>query len=155
MRLATYFCIIFLIALFVNTSYLFAQNSLDTINSQIDSVYSPSNFTTYQINDRYSDPFSSLFSNNAYNLNTSLLRLSSKYDTSRVFYLEEKLGSLNYRPSIAIPFNSYDKFNTKKQVKEYFRDKSLSLDGESTLKSSRLIPKIYIPESLDLSLIHI
>ncbi len=132
-----------------NCSFLFAQNNVDSINNKIDTVYSPTNFTTYQLKDRFSDPFSSLFSNNAYNINSSLIKLSSKYDTSGVFYLEEKIGSLNYRPSISIPFNSYDKFNTRKQVKEYFRDKSLSLDGESTLKSGRLIPKIYIPESLD------
>ena len=132
-----------------NCSFLFAQNNVDSINNEIDTVYSPTNFTTYQLKDRFSDPFSSLFSNNAYNINSSLIKLSSKYDTSGVFYLEEKIGSLNYRPSISIPFNSYDKFNTRKQVKEYFRDKSLSLDGESTLKSGRLIPKIYIPESLD------
>ena len=117
MRLATHFCIFFVIALLADSSYLFSQNNTDSIKSEVDSVYYPTNFTTYQINDRYSDPFSSLFSNNAYNLNTSLLKLSSKYDTSRVFYLEEKLGSLNYRPSIAIPFNSYDRYNTKNRLK--------------------------------------
>ena len=104
-----------MIIAFSNCSFLFAQNNIDSINNEIDTVYSPTNFTTYQLKDRFSDPFSSLFSNNAYNINSSLIKLSSKYDTSGVFYLEEKIGSLNYRPSISIPFNSYDKFNTSKK----------------------------------------
>ena len=114
MRQARYFYIFFLIIASSNCSFLFAQNNVDSINNEIDTVYSPTNFTTYQLKDRFSDPFSSLFSNNAYNINSSLIKLSSKYDTSGVFYLEEKIGSLNYRPSISIPFNSYDKFNTRK-----------------------------------------
>ena len=95
-----------MIIAFSNCSFLFAQNNIDSINNEIDTVYSPTNFTTYQLKDRFSDPFSSFFSNNAYNINSSLIKLSSKYDTSGVFYLEEKIGSLNYRPSISIPFNS-------------------------------------------------
>lgn len=121
-----------------------------TQSNENDSLkYSPSFFTTYEIKDRYSDPYSSLFSNNSFYLNSSILKIESIYDTSRVFYLSEKIGNLNYRPSIAIPFKSYDDFSTKNEIKEYFRKKSLSLDGENSLESGRLIPKIYISESLD------
>jgi len=112
-------------------------------------IYSPNLFSTYSIKDRYSDPFSSLFSNNPLNFNTSLLKIEAKYDTSRIFYVTEKIGNLDYRPSITLPFDSYDKLNTDREIKEYFKKKSISLDGENTLESGRLIPKIYISESLD------
>lgn len=111
--------------------------------------YTPSFFSTYSIKDRYSDPYSSLFSNNPFDLKSSLIKLGASYDTSRVFYLNEKIGELNFRPSISIPFDSYDNFNTNKEIKEYFKKKSLSLDGENVLESGRLIPKIYISQSLD------
>ena len=134
----------------MSNSSLYSQNGeTDTLKVNDTINYEPSNFSTYTLKDRYSDPYSSLFSNNAYNINTSLIELSSLYDTSGVFYLDEKLGALNYRPSIAVPFNSFDKFSTDKNIKEYFRQKSIGLDGENTLQSGRLIPKIYIPESLD------
>ena len=32
---------------------------------------------------------------------------------------------------------------------EVFKEKSIGLDGENTLESGRLIPKIFIPQSLD------
>mgnify|MGYP001373717828 CR=1 FL=1 len=121
----------------------------DKINLDTTISYSPTFFSSYSLKDRHSDPFSSLFSNNPLNFNTSLLKINSSYDTSRVFYVTEKIGNLDYRPSISIPFDSYDILSTKRNIKEYFRKKSLSLDGENTLESGRLIPKIYISESLD------
>ena len=64
--------------------------------------------------------------------------------------MTEKIGNLDYRPSITLPFDSYDKLNTDREIKEYFKKKSISLKiGENTLESGRLIPKIYISESLD------
>ena len=133
-----------------NYNFLLSQNSeSDSLNVLDTLKYEPTNFTTYSIRDRFSDPYSSLFSNNAYNISSSLINLTSLYDTAGVFYVNEKIGSLNYRPSIAIPFNSYDKYNTDRNIKEYFREKSIGLDGENILESGRLIPKIYIPESLD------
>ena len=147
---STYIYFLISVALALSNSSLYSQNEeIDTLKINDTINYEPSSFSTYKLKDRYSDPYSSLFSNNAYNINTSLIELSSSYDTSGVFYLDEKLGNLNYRPSIAVPFNSFDKFNTDKNIKEYFRQKSISLDGENALQSGRLIPKIYIPESLD------
>ena len=122
------------------------DNKLDQDSTE---SYTPNLFSTYSLKDRYSDPFSSLFSNNPLNFNTSLLKIEAKYDTSRVFYVTEKIGNLDYRPSITLPFDSYDKLNTDREIKEYFKKKSISLDGENTLESGRLIPKIYISESLD------
>ena len=124
--------------------------SRDTIQVYSDSIkYEPSFFSTYELKDRYSDPFSSFSSSNPFNINSSLLKLSSTYDTSNVFNLDEKFGSIRYRPSISIPFSTYDRYNTNKQISDYFQNKSLGLDGENILKSRRLIPKIYIPETLD------
>ena len=122
------------------------DNKLDQDSTE---SYTPNLFSTYSLKDRYSDPFSSLFSNNPLNFNTTLLKIEAKYDTSRVFYVTEKIGNLDYRPSITLPFDSYDKLNTDREIKEYFKKKSISLDGENTLESGRLIPKIYISESLD------
>ena len=139
--------LLILVFLHLNFHNVLAQG--DKLNLDTTISYSPTFFSSYSLKDRHSDPFSSLFSNNPLNFNTSLLKINSSYDTSRVFYVTEKIGNLDYRPSISIPFNSYDKISTKRNIKEYFRKKSLSLDGENTLESGRLIPKIYISESLD------
>ena len=139
---------LFILSLFfLNGITLHSQSSSITLDSLVN--YEPSNFTTYSIKDRFSDPYSSLFSNNAFYLNSSSIELGSTYDTAGVFYLSEKIGNLNYRPSISIPFSSYDNYTTKRDIKEYFKKKSLSLDGDNVLESGRLIPKIYISESLD------
>ena len=82
--------------------------------------YEPSNFTTYSIKDRFSDPYSSLFSNNAFYLNSTSIELGSTYDTAGVFYLSEKIGNLNYRPSISIPFFFFFNYNLKKDIKKFF-----------------------------------
>ena len=139
--------LLIIVFLQINFHNVLAQG--DKLNLDTTISYSPTFFSSYSLKDRHSDPFSSLFSNNPLNFNTSLLKINSSYDTSRVFYVTEKIGNLDYRPSISIPFNSYDKISTKRNIKEYFRKKSLSLDGENTLESGRLIPKIYISESLD------
>ena len=94
------------------------DNKLDQDSTE---SYTPNLFSTYSLKDRYSDPFSSLFSNNPLNFNTSLLKIEAKYDTSRVFYVTEKIGNLDYRPSITLPFDSYDKLNTDREIKEYFK----------------------------------
>ena len=103
--------------------------------------YEPSFFSTFQLKDRYSDPYSNLFSNTAYDINSSILKISSYYDTAKVFFVSEKMGSLYYRPPIGIPFNKFDKYNTDNQIKNYFKEKSIGLDGENTLESGRLFLK--------------
>ena len=139
---------LFILSLFfLNGFNIYSQSSSIKLDSLVN--YEPSNFTTYSIKDRFSDPYSSLFSNNAFYLNSKSIELGSIYDTAGVFYLSEKIGNLNYRPSISIPFSRYDNFTTKRDIKEYFKKKSLSLDGDNVLESGRLIPKIYISESLD------
>ena len=142
-----YFIFIF-IAFASNFSY---SKSLDYDSLLISDTikYEPSFFSTFQLKDRYSDPYSNLFSNTAYDINSSILKISSYYDTAKVFFVSEKMGSLYYRPSIGIPFNKFDKYNTENQIKNYFKEKSIGLDGENTLESGRLIPKIFIPQSLD------
>ena len=142
-----YFIFIF-IAFASNFSY---SKSLDYDSLFISDTikYEPSFFSTFQLKDRYSDPYSNLFSNTAYDINSSILKISSYYDTAKVFFVSEKMGSLYYRPSIRIPFNKFDKYNTDNQIKNYFKEKSIGLDGENTLESGRLIPKIFIPQSLD------
>ena len=142
-----YFICIF-IAFASNFSY---STSLDYDSLLISDTikYEPSFFSTFQLKDRYSDPYSNLFSNTAYDINSSILKISSYYDTAKVFFVSEKMGSLYYRPSIGIPFNKFDKYNTDYQIKNYFKEKSIGLDGENTLESGRLIPKIFIPQSLD------
>ena len=123
----------------------------DKINLDTTISYSPTFFSSYSLKDRHSDPFSSLFSNNPLNFNTSLLKINSSYDTSRVFYVTEKIGNLDYRPSISIPFDSYDILSTKRNIKEYFRKKSLSLDGENTLGVEALSKRFDILGTFDLT----
>ena len=106
---------LFILSLFfLNGITLYSQSSSIKLDSLVN--YEPSNFTTYSIKDRFSDPYSSLFSNNAFYLNSSSIELGSTYDTAGVFYLSEKIGSLDYRPSISIPFSSYDNYTTKREI---------------------------------------
>tara|TARA_B110000438_G_scaffold49528_1_gene50048 strand:+ start:18456 stop:25547 length:7092 start_codon:yes stop_codon:yes gene_type:complete len=138
------------VAFAINSFHSYSKHySYDTLIT-IDTIeYEPSFFSSFQLKDRYSDPYSNLFSNNPYDINTSILELSSLYDTAQVFFVTEKIGKLNYRPSIGIPFDLFDKYNTDNEIKNYFKEKSVGLDGENTLESGRLIPKIFIPQSLD------
>ena len=123
-----YYFFFFLITPFFDKIYS-QEITEDTIQIYSDTIkYEPSFFSTYELKDRYSDPFSSFSSSNPFNINSSMLKLSSSYDTSNVFNVDEKLGSIRYRPSISIPFSSYDRYNTNKQVREYFQNKSLGLD---------------------------
>ena len=105
-----------LLLFFLDGLSLFSQSS----SQKIDSVtnYEPTSFTTYSLKDRFSDPYSSLFTNNPFYLNSSSIELGSIYDTAGVFYLSEKIGNLNYRPSISIPFSSYDRYTTNINLKE-------------------------------------
>ena len=64
--------------------------------------YSPTLFSSYSLKDRYSDPFSNLFSNNPLNFNTSLIKINASYDTSRVFNVSEKIGNLDYSAGIIL-----------------------------------------------------
>ena len=93
-----------------NCSFLFAQNNVDSINNEIDTVYSPTNFTTYQLKDRFSDPFSSLFSNNAY-----------KYDTKNNYFSKGKTIALKYHKpynKILTKLGAKLIFSSNKSVKE-------------------------------------
>ena len=101
--------------------------------------YEPSFFSTFQLKDRYSDPYSNLFSNTAYDINSSILKISSYYDTAKVFFVSEKMGSLYYRPPIGIPFNKFDKYNTDNQIKNYFKEK---IDAGETLSVDELANRL-------------
>ena len=73
-----------------NYNFLLSQNSESDSVTVFDTLkYEPTNFTTYSIRDRFSDPYSSLFSNNAYNISSSLINLTSSYDTAGVFYVND------------------------------------------------------------------
>ena len=126
--MSQYFKVFYILVLF-HLKYL--PLSSQSIDLKEDSIiqYNPSFFSTYSIKDRYSDPYSSLFSNNPFDINSSLLKLGASYDTARVFYINEKMGELNFRPSISIPFDSYDSYNTNKEIKEYFIDGSERTEG--------------------------
>ena len=77
---------VFCILVLLHLKYL--SLSSQSIDLKEDTIvkYTPSFFSTYSIKDRYSDPYSSLFSNNPFDLNSSLLKIRASYDTSRVFF---------------------------------------------------------------------
>ena len=121
--------------------------------------YKSSKKPTFQSRYRFGNPFS--FQNSKSSL---LLKDPSKLDmqvhfnlatdttvqNSKISYsLYEKLGKLDFRPASYMTFNDYNTYNNSQLNKNYFKDRSSSLDKESAVSGRNLIPRIYISPIFD------
>lgn len=112
--------------------------------------YSPSRRPIYRPKDRYGDPFSSQSSNSPLLLDDpSSLQLDVEIDTGMNYTIYEKIGDLNYRPTSSMSFQEFKQYQERQQLKDYWKNRSSGLDGESAVSGRNLIPPIYISPIFD------
>ncbi|MCV9388121.1 T9SS outer membrane translocon Sov/SprA [Reichenbachiella ulvae] len=127
-----------------------AQQNPPPDSTQQSQGYEPSFRPTYQQRDRYGDPFSNSQSSSPLLMDgPSNLELEVEMDSSMNYTIQEKVGALNYRPRSTMTFEQFQEYQDAQIKKQYWKDRSAGLDGESPVSGRRLIPKIYISPVFD------
>ena len=116
----------------------------------LDKPYEPSKRPTYIPQDRFGDPF--IFQPSISPLllqDPSNLQMRIEIDTANDYTIYEKIGETDYRPTSIMTFEEFQKYQEEKMIMEYWRNRSVGLDGESAVSGRRLIPPIYISPVFD------
>ncbi len=134
-----------------SASFLAQDTSrLDSADSVANLPYEPSKQPTFQPTDRFGDPFSNRTSKSPLVLqDPASLKLDVEIDTAMNYTIYEKIGDINFRPTSAMSFEEFNRYHTSQLIRDYWKDKSLGLDGESAVSGRRLIPKLYISPVFD------
>jgi cell surface protein SprA len=141
-----------------NSQYFFSdvelqipQNNLGFSQDSIpDTPYTPSRRPTYDPEDRYGDPFIYRPSSSPLFLkDDNSLKIDVEIDTATNYNIYERIGSLNYRPPASMSFSEFDEIYDARMRKEYWKERSAGLDGESAVSGKRLIPPIYMSPAFD------
>ncbi|MBX2961751.1 MAG: cell surface protein SprA [Cyclobacteriaceae bacterium] len=112
--------------------------------------YRPSRRPTFQVRDRYGDPFSNTGTESPLFLkDPTKINYEIELDSSLNYTLYERIGELNFRPITTMSFNDFKAYQDRQMLKGYWQGKSRGLDGESAITSRGLIPKIYVSPVLD------
>ena len=112
--------------------------------------YQPSKKPTFTPKDRFGDPFSNTSSHSPLLLqDPASLKLDVEIDTGMNYTIYEKIGDLNYRPTSSMSFEEFKQYQEREQLKEYWKNRSAGLDGESAVSGRNLIPPIYISPIFD------
>ncbi len=112
--------------------------------------YKPTRQPTYKQKDRFGDPFSNQTSPSPLLLeDPSSLKMDVEIDTGMNYTIYEKIGDLNYRPTTSMSFEEFKQYQERKQLKEYWKNRSSGLDGESAVSGRNLIPPIYVSPIFD------
>ncbi len=128
----------------------FFQTQQDTIPDSLKGPYQPSKTPTYQPTDRFGDPFSNRTSLSPLQLqDPSSLTLDADIDTAMNYTIYEKIGDVNYRPTTIMSFEEFSRWKEQEMLREYWRNRSQGLDGESAVSGRRLIPKLYTSPVID------
>jgi len=105
---------------------------------------------TFKPRDRYGDPFSNYTTVSPFFLrDPSLIKRSVELDTGLNFTITEKAGDILYRPPTSMSFREFSRYQDAAIKKDYWKTRSKSLDGESSVSGRGLIPKLYISPALD------
>ncbi|WP_246223736.1 cell surface protein SprA [Fulvivirga kasyanovii] len=132
--------------------YLIKLQQQDTtkLDSAKNEQYEPSRKPTYQPKDRLGDPFSNVTSPSPLLLqDPASLQLDVEIDTGMNYTIYEKIGDLNYRPTSSMSFEEFKQYQERQQLKEYWKNRSAGLDGESAVSGRNLIPPIYVSPIFD------
>ena len=126
------------------------QNPQDTVKTDTIPPYAPSKKSTYEPSYRFGDPFSNRMSPTPLQLaDPSSIDLEVEYDSSINYSVYERIGDVNFRPVTTMSFEEYDRYNDQQIQKDYFKQKSAGLDGESAVSGRSLIPRLYISPVFD------
>lgn len=129
-----------------------AQDTVKTDSTKVDSVknYQPSRRPTYQAQDRYGDPFSNDLGNSPLLLeDPAALSLDVEIDTGFNYSIYETIGDIDFRPTSSMTYEEFAKYQDDRILKEYWKERSLGLDGESAVSGRSLIPPLYVSPVFD------
>jgi cell surface protein SprA len=137
----------------VHAEFLFQQQDTirvpaqDTTRSQ---SYRPSRRPTFQLRDRYGDPFSNRTTSSPLFLkDPTKIDYDVELDSTLNYTLFERVGGIYYRPLTTMSFNEFNAYQDRQMMRSYWQGKSRSQDGESAISSRGLTPKIYVSPALD------
>ena len=129
------------------------QDTIKTDTVRADTVklpYQPSRRPTFKPSDRYGDRL--LYPGTSSPLflqDPSLLQREIHIDTALNYTIKENMGDLIFRPPSKYTFKQYNRLYDQQMLRNYWKEKSRSLDGESAVSSRRLIPPIYLSPKFD------
>jgi len=137
---------------------VFQQTPQDT--TKADSVqvpYEPSRQPTFQPTYRFGDPFANRTSRSPLFLrDPSQVDLQVQFNPDTLsdnpgisYSVYENIGNLDFRPASTMTFQEFNDYNNSQLNKEYFKEKSIGLDGESAVSGRSLIPRLYISPVFD------
>ncbi|MCP4459269.1 MAG: cell surface protein SprA [Cytophagales bacterium] len=122
----------------------------DTAKTDSVKPYSPSFNSSFNPSYRFGDPFSNQTSRSPFVLpDPSNLDLQIEYDSGFQYTIFERIGNINFRPITTMSFREYDRYNNTQIAHDYWKEKSIGLDGESAVSGRRLIPKLYLSPAFD------
>ncbi|WP_421764233.1 cell surface protein SprA [Ekhidna sp.] len=151
------FLFAFLILGFCSEGYAGYLQEQDTVRGDTLGPYEPSKKPTYQPSYRFGDPFSFRSSRSPLFLrDPSQLDLQVRFnpdttsdDAGVTYSVYENIGSLDFRPASFMTFEEFNRYNNSQLNREYFKDRSAGLDGESAVSGRSLIPRLYISPVFD------
>jgi cell surface protein SprA len=112
--------------------------------------YQQSTRPTYQLQDRYGSPFASPATPSPLNLQSpSQLDYDIQVDSTINYSLYEKINGLDYRAPTYLNYDQLSRYQDQQIRKEYWKSRSIGLDGESAVSGKRLIPPIYTTPVFD------
>lgn len=137
-----------------DASYLQEQ---DTVRNDTIGPYEPSIKPTFQPAYRFGDPFSNRISRSPLFLrDPSQLDMQVRFnpdttadDAGVTYSVYENIGALDFRPASFMTFEEFNRYNNSQLNREYFKDRSAGLDGESAVSGRSLIPRLYISPVFD------
>ncbi|MEM9341147.1 MAG: cell surface protein SprA, partial [Bacteroidota bacterium] len=141
----------------VSAEHLVFQLPLDTAKQDTLGPYEPSKKPTYNPSYRFGDPFSNRTSRSPMFLkNPTQLDLEVRFnpdtaadDAGVTYSVQENIGELDFRPASNMTFEEFNRYTNSQLNKEYFKERSAGLDGESAVSGRSLIPRLYISPVFD------
>ena len=129
----------------------------DTIKTDTLEPYEPSRQPTFQPTYRFGDPFANRTSRSPLFLrDPSQLDLQVQFNPDSTsddyginYSVYENIGNLDFRPASSMSFQEFNTYNNSQLNKEYFKERSIGLDGESAVSGRSLIPRLYISPVFD------
>ncbi len=108
---------------------------------------------TYNFQDRFGDPFSNRQSPSPlFPQDPTQLEITPRLDTTDTtidYSIYERLGGVDFRAPTRMSFEEYSRLQDREMMREYWKNRSVGLDGESAVSGKRLIPPIYTTPVFD------
>ena len=113
-------------------------------------TYESTTRPAFQLQDRYGDPFANPTTPTPFQLSTpAQLDYEIEVDSSINYSLKENINGLDYRAPTYLNYDQLSRYQEQQIKKEYWKTRSIGLDGESAVSGKRLIPPIYTTPVFD------